>query len=192
MEKIVEKDKKRTQEDKNDDILFIRDRKDHRKIFIGGKDTRYSKAVQRSKKRMEKMSNSKIDTSPSRAVMLSSSSENETSSTERDSFILLPTTSMDHETQPSTSRVRLLKRLFLSKVKHVSVRAQSDILSQAADISGISSKGMSKSNAHRIGKRVIKETAEAVREMVKQKQGSNMVLYFDGKIVKEYTNGKNL
>ena len=190
---MIQKEKKRTQEDKNDDILFIRDQKDQRKNFLSGKDTRYSKAVQRSKKRMEKMSNPKIDISPSRAVILSSSRENETSITEGDSFILLPTTSMDHETQPSTSKGTIVEETVLSsKVKHVSVRAQSDILRQAADISGISSKGMSKSNVHRIGKKGIKETAEAVREMVKEKQGSNMVLHCDGQIVKEYTNGKNL
>lgn len=193
VEETIEKDKKRTQEDKNHDITFIRDQRGPRKRFIGKEDTRYVKAVQRSEKRNERLSNIEVQPSTSQNLTVSSSSEDEISSEEADSSSPSHIEPKDHEPQPSTSKGAVVEEtVLLSKVKHVSVRAQSEILSQVAGTTGISGKGMSKSNVHRIGKKVVKETAAAVRESVKSKQGSIMILHFDGKIVKEYTKGKKL
>ena len=96
------------------------------------------------------------------------------------------------DSQPSTSAGIVGDTVLISKVKHVSIRAQSDILKQVSDTSGLSSKGMSKSNIHRIGRKVIQETAEEAREALRAKAGSNMILHYDGKLVKEYTDGKKL
>ena len=87
--------------------------------------------------------------------------------------------------QPSTSAGIVGDTVLISKVKHVSIRAQFDILKQAADTSGLSSKGMSKSNIHRIGRKVIQETAEEAREALRAKAGLNMILHYEGKLVKE-------
>ena len=78
------------------------------------------------------------------------------------------------------------------RVKHVSVRTQSDILLQAASSSVIATKGMSKSNVHRVGKKVVHEHAEKARQIVRDKRGSDMVLHYDGKVVEEYMEGKKL
>ena len=75
----------------------------------------------------------------------------------------------------------------ISNVKHVSVRTQSDILLQAASSSGITTKGTSKSNVHRVRKKVLHEHAEKARQIVRDKRGSDMVLHYDGKVVEEYT-----
>ena len=94
--------------------------------------------------------------------------------------------------QPSTSAGVVGDTVLISKVKHVNIRAQSDILKQVADTSGLSSKGMSKFNIHRIGRKVIQETAEEGREALRAKAGSNTILHYDGKLFKEYTDGKKL
>ena len=51
---------------------------------------------------------------------------------------------------------------------------------------------MSKSNVHRLGTKVVKETAAMVRKKIKSMRESKMVLHFDGKIFKEYTKGRKL
>lgn len=193
VEDIIQKDKKRTEKDKTEDIMFIRDQRGPRKCMVGRKDSRYTKAVGRQEKQKERLSNIEVQPSTSQSLNLTSSSEAEISPEETDSSIPSDTESRDHEPQPSTSKADAVEgTALLSKVKHVSVRAQSEILSQVADTTGISGKGMSKSNVHRIGKKVVQETAKAARESIKSKQGSNMILHFDGKIVKEYTKGKKL
>jgi hypothetical protein len=70
-------------------------------------------------------------------------------------------------------------------VKHVSVRAQSSSLKQVAETAGIDKRGLSRSYVHRLGAKVVQETAEMARESIKAEQGSNMFLYYDGKIIKE-------
>lgn len=102
--------------------------------------------------------------------------------------------SIDKECQPEQPSVDNVvgQTVLTSKAKHVSVRAQSAILCDMASALGTTNKGMSKSNVHRIGKKVIKETAEEVRKSLKDKAGSNMILHYDTKSVKEFTEGKKL
>lgn len=80
----------------------------------------------------------------------------------------------------------------ISKCKHVSVRAQAEILEQVASTSGIPIAGTSKSYVHRVGQRIIQETANKARDRLKDKAGSNKILHYDGKIVKEFTHGKKM
>ena len=96
-------------------------------------------------------------------LQVSSSSETELSSEETDTSNSTDLSKDEIDPQPSTSAGIVGDTVLISKVKHVSIRAQSDILKQVADTSGLSSKGMSKSNIHRIGRKVIQETAEEAR-----------------------------
>ena len=101
--------------------------------------------------------------------------------------------SNDSEPEPRRSTSAIVEdTVLVLKSKHVSVRAKSDILLQVADTARISNKGMSKSNVHRLGTKVVKETAAMVREKIKSMRESKMVLHFDGKIVKEYDKGRKL
>lgn len=73
----------------------------------------------------------------------------------------------------------------------MSARAQSEILRQVSNTTGISGIGMSISNVHGISTKVVHEEARAAREEIKSKNESNMILHFDGKIVKVHIKGKN-
>ncbi len=100
---------------------------------------------------------------------------------------------IDWEPTPSTSKqIVASKTTLTAKVKRVSVRAQSELLLEASETLGVSYKGLSKSNVHRIGKQVIQYTAKTARENIQSKKGKSMVLHYDGKIVKELTKGKKL
>ena len=190
--KILEKDKKRSQVDKAEDIIFINDQRSCRKMYIGKKDKRYIYSAQRSQQARVRMSGADHDQSYQSELQVSSSGETEISSEETDTSNSTDLSKDEIDPQPSTSAGIVGDTVLISKVKHVSIRAQSDILKQVADTSGLSSKGMSKSNIHRIGRKVIQETAEEAREALRAKAGLNMILHYDGKLVKEYTDGKKL
>ena len=99
----------------------------------------------------------------------------------------------DKEPQPSTSKSSLVRdTTLISKTKHVSVRAQSEILMQSAETTGSTTKGLSKSQVHRTGTKVIRETAGEARQVLREKKGLDKILHYDGKIVKEFTDGKTL
>ena len=136
----------------------------------------------------------KFITVPQKSVTLISSSESAVSSDETDiTSFPSDTEAIDYEPQSSASTARAVEdTVLISKSKHVSVRAQSEILQQVSDTTGIPGKGMSKSNVHRISTKVVQEAAKGAREKIKSKKDSCMILHFDGKIVKEYTKGKKL
>ena len=66
-----------------------------------------------------------------------------------------------------------------AKVKHVSGQAQAQLIRKVSTSTGISIPGTSKSNVHRIGKKVVKEVAEEVRQTVASKKESPMILHYD-------------
>ena len=96
-----------------------------------------------------------------------------------------PSTSKRHSTVASDTAI-------VSKAKRISIRAQSELLMQTAKSTGIDSKGLSKSNIHRTGSKVIRESAEEIRTSINNHKGENLFLHYDGKVVKELTKGKNL
>ena len=191
VESIIEKDRKRCMKDKNEDIMFIKDQRGPRLMRIGGIDSRYVKAAKRKQKKIARLAkNDDVSLEPrsSESEMSTDSSETEVSSEDAD----FPLTS-ESDPQPHTSTACVVRdTVLVSKVKHVSVRAQSDILQQVSETMRVSNKGMSKSNVHRVGTKVVQEAAENARERIKAKEGNDMILHFDGKIVKEYTKGKSL
>lgn len=197
VECMIDKDRKRSQGDKNEDNTFIKDQRGPSLVRIGGEDSRYTKAAERKERKADKLTNKQdiqVQPSTSQSVNITFSSEAEVSSEETDIISLSSDTeAKDNEPQPSTSTAPVVEdTVLISRSKHVSLRAQSEILRQVSDTTGISGKGMSKSNVHRISTKVVQEAAKAAREEIKRKKESNMILHFDGKIVKEYTKGKKL
>ena len=117
---------------------------------IGGIDSRYVKAAKRKQKKIARLAkNDDVSLEPrsSESEMSTDSSETEVSSEDAD----FPLTS-ESDPQPHTSTACVVRdTVLVSKVKHVSVRAQSDILQQVSETMRVSNKGMSKSNVHRVG-----------------------------------------
>ena len=99
---------------------------------------------------------------------------------------------MDLEQEPLPKGKAVSDTVLSAVAKKVSRRAHSEILSQASSSYGVSSKGTSKSNVQRIVKKVVHETAEKARNYLKDKAGSNIILHYDVKLVKEFTKGKKL
>ena len=140
--KILEKDKKRSQVDKAEDIIFINDQRSYRKMYIGKKDKRYIYSAQRSQQARVRMPGADHDQNYQSELQVSSSSVTEISSEEADTSNSIDLSKDEKNPQPSTSAGIVGDTVLILKVKHVSIRAQSNILKQVADASGLSSKGM--------------------------------------------------
>ena len=190
----IEKDKKRTRESVMEDISFINDQRGSRKMFIGTADKKYISTAQISQKRRKQYSKTPAaDPGPSTSQVVLSSTSSEADTPEGSSRdISIESEDLESEEEKVPKGKLVADTVLASKVKHVSVRTQSDILLQAASSSGITTKGMSKSNVHRVGKKVVHEHAEKARQIVRDKRGSDMVLHYDGKVVEEYTEEKKL
>lgn len=89
-----------------------------------------------------------------------------------------------------TTKAIVKDTVLTSKVKRISVRGQAELISEVSRSAGIAIPGSSKSNVHRIGKKVVKEVAQQVRDDIKSKKGSAMILHYDSKIVEDITQGK--
>ena len=110
------------------------------KCTLGSK--RYIYSAQRSQQAKVRMSGADHDQSYQSELQVSSSSETEISSEETDTSNSTDLSKDEIDPQPSTSAGIAGDTILILKVKHVSIRAQSDILKQVADTSGLSSKGM--------------------------------------------------
>ena len=81
----------------------------------------------------------------------------------------------------------------VSKANHISVRGATSIISKLITSEGgdLDQFSFSKSATHRQMNSAIKKKANTIRDMQKEfVQNHNLILHFDGKIDKEYTNGK--
>ena len=190
----IDKDKKRLPRDRSEDILFIRDQRGPRKLKIGGPDKRYEKSVKRRQFSQERQDNAKMRKCDTQVETNLSDTESSSLSEEPDKSSSSPyeMSEVEIEDQPTTSKQIVKDTVLLSKTKKVSVRTQSEIITQVAETAGLTVAGMSRSTVHRIGKNVIKETAALVREKITESKEKPKQIHFDGKMVKEYTGGKKL
>ena len=200
VEDLFEKDRLREPEIRAEDIRFVQDQRGERKMKIGKIDKQYvarAEASEIRRKRLQVSASSVQSSSPVDEISTSTSTSEVELSIDSDTSLPDKCEKSIHseleEPEPSTSGAAIARETsLLSKKAHVSVRTQADILKQVTVSSGLKSKGLSKSNVHRISNEIVKGTAESAREAIRSKQGSNMFLQYDGKIVKEYTKGKKL
>ena len=165
----------------NNDFRFIEDQRGPRDMKLNVSNGRI---IQRVTNKEERKPKKKGVQTESETVFFESSTTDISSESLPD---------IDYDPKPSTSNRKLARETTLAaKVSHVSVRAQSELLLDASESLGVSNIGLSKSNVHRIGKQVVKCTAEAARDNIKSKKGKPMILHYDGKIVKEVTKFKKL
>ena len=64
-----------------------------------------------------------------------------------------------HSEQSEADKAIVKDTVLTSKVKRISVRGQAELISEVSRSAGIAIPGSSKSNVHRIGKKVVKEVA---------------------------------
>ena len=164
-------------------------------MFIGPVDKEYSASSQKSlhrRKRLINIQETQPGSSTSQDIFSSTSTSECGTPGESSRDISFDSENIVLEQNPLPKGDVVADTVLISKTKRVSVRAHSEILTQAATTAGISSRGMSKSNTHRKGMKVVKQNAEEAHQALMERAGSDMILHYDGKTVEEYTERKKM
>ncbi|XP_065678315.1 uncharacterized protein LOC136093333 [Hydra vulgaris] len=194
-EELIEdiiKDRRRTSEAKNEDIVFILDQIGNRIGRIGTNDKRFTYTIKRSHKKLCSMLNMEIKVNNGNNLY---SLENSSSSDNNSDCEYVADVKKEQSTSVVLLPKNILKKTALTAIgEGLSVRQHTAIVASVIANSGgdVTNFAISSSTEFRVAKEVVTKEGEKIKKHVTDLVKSSslpIILHFDGKIVKEFTSG---
>ena len=205
-ENLIRKDRMRSEEAKEEDIMFLRDQKTSRKMAISeAEDVSYEAAIKRKELRAERFSEMAKNVVKINEGDLNNT-ELEVSVDEVESDIDMDSNYEGKREEPNPNKsdkiiIELTADELIECTSEVSARYNIGVRPQTAIMSSILNKAgqnldnvkISKSKVHQKRFQIIQEKGNEIRQdVIETLKGKRLVLHFDGKLVQEISEEKNI
>lgn len=200
LEEVIMKDRKRTDADKSEDIAFLKDQFDKRAMSMSVKDIRYQEKVDSMLKRKERekariLKSKEKDKENEQENGYESLSDDESLDDRDEAFVVRDRKKRRPDFVTITLPTKTLADITadVCKASSISFRATTSVLAKVISSGGgnLDDFTLSKSSIHSKTNVKVKESAKNIRIEQKSKlSGRALTLHFDGKLVRDFTNGK--
>ena len=201
---LIMSDRKRDKSSKTEDLQFLEDQQGERKQKMDKEDQLYASKYKKSAAKTANITKitmiekKKREQRETLVELNSDSDENDNVEQTVQLSAKKPRNDIVHDTRGFVTISLPIKNISaltadVAKANHISVRGATSIISKLITSGGgdLDQFNLSKSTMHRQMNSAIKKKASTIRDMQKELvKNHNLILHFDRKLVKDYTNGK--